>query len=86
MFEFDKVKSLTNKEKHGIDFIEAQLLWEDSKRIIIPSKNISEPRFLLIAEIDDNIWTAIYTIRAENIRIISVRKARSNEKEIYQSI
>ncbi len=28
-FEYDDNKSQTNQQKHGIDFIEAQQLWQD---------------------------------------------------------
>ena len=35
-----------NKKKHGIDFIEAQALWDDPDRIEIPAKTIDEERFL----------------------------------------
>jgi len=45
-----------------------------------------ESRFLLIAILDDVIWSAIFTKRNKNIRIISVRKSRKNEKEIYKSL
>lgn len=84
-FEFDLNKSRTNKEKHGIDFFEAQKLWEDPYRIEIPAKYLDEPRYLLIGKIDDKHWAAIFTYRANKIRIISVRRARKNEKEIYES-
>jgi uncharacterized DUF497 family protein len=85
-FEFDEQKSILNKAKHGIDFIEAQNLWNDPERIEIPAKNLDEPRYMIIGRIGKNIWSGIYTIRKKNIRIISVRKARENEKEIYESI
>lgn len=85
VFEFDKIKSDVNKDKHGIDFVESQLLWEDLNRLIIPAKNIDEPRFLLIGKISETHWSAIYTIRKEKTRIISVRRSRQNEKEIYES-
>ncbi len=84
-FEFDEQKSISNKIKHGIDFIEAQNLWKDPDRIEIPAKNLDEPRYMIIGRIGMNIWSAIYTIREINYRIISVRKARENEKEIYES-
>ena len=84
-FEFNPDKSKTNKEKHGIDFIEAQQLWEDPYRIEIPAKYLDEPRYLLIGKIDDKHWAAIFTYRKNKIRIISVRRARKNEKEIYES-
>ena len=44
-FEFDKRKSQINKKKHGIDFIEAQALWDDPDRIEIPAKTIDEEGF-----------------------------------------
>ncbi len=84
-FEFDPNKSKKNKEEHGIDFIEAQQLWEDPYRIEIPAKYLDEPRYLLIGKIDDKHWAAIFTYRKNKIRIISVRRARKNEKEIYES-
>jgi uncharacterized protein len=83
--EFDGIKSLTNKDKHGIDFVDAQELWDDEDRIVIPSRNIDEPRFLIIGMIKDNYWSAIYTMRQEKIRLISVRRSRSEEIEIYES-
>ena len=82
-FEYDPNKSYSNKEKHGIDFEEAQLLWIDSKRIEISARTIGELRKMLIAELNNEIWSVIFTIRENNIRIISVRKSRENEKEIY---
>ncbi len=85
MFEFDSRKNRLNKDKHGIDFIEAKRLWSDPDRIIIPAKTVDEPRYIMIGKINDEFWTAVYTIRSFNIRIISVRKSRKNEKDIYFS-
>jgi len=85
MFEFDPNKSEANKLKHGIDFYMARRLWTDPKRIEIPARWVDEPRFLIIAHLEKEIWSAIYTVRNKRIRIISVRKARDNEKEIYNS-
>lgn len=82
-FEFDPNKSVSNKIKHGIDFKEAQLLWLDSRAIEIEARTIGESRILLIATINDEVWSAIFTLRNDVIRIISVRKSRKNEKEIY---
>ena len=60
-FEFDKRKSQINKKKHGIDFIEAQALWNDPDRIEIPAKTIDEERFLIIGEISGKCWATIIT-------------------------
>jgi uncharacterized protein len=84
-FEFDLIKSDSNKKKHGIDFYEAQALWNDSDFIEIPLKTIDEPRFLVIGRISEKHWSAIITYRSENIRIISVRRSRKEEVDIYES-
>ncbi len=84
-FEFDKQKSRINKKKHGIDFIAAQTLWNDPDRIEIPAKTIDEKRFLIIGKISDKYWSTIITYRNEKIRIISVRRSRKEEIEIYES-
>jgi len=83
-FEFDEAKSHSNNIKHGIDFLNAQKLWEDPYCMIIPARNVDEPRFLIIARIGNEIWSAIYTLRGKVIRIISVRRSRQNEKELYK--
>ena len=84
-FEFDSKKSDANKNKHGIDFIEAQELWNDIDLLEIPSKTKDEPRFLVVGKIGGKYWTGIITYRDENIRIISVRRARNEEIEFYES-
>lgn len=82
-FEFDETKSRSNQEKHGIDFREAQALWNDSNRVEIPARTADESRFLVIGKIADKCWSAVITYRNE-IRIISVRRARTEEVAIYE--
>ena len=84
-FEFDQNKSEANKSKHGIDFIEAQALWNDPELIEIPAKTSDEPRFLVIGVIEQKIWSGIISYRDERIRIISVRRSRPEEVDIYES-
>ncbi|MDA3861596.1 MAG: BrnT family toxin [Melioribacteraceae bacterium] len=84
-FEFDNRKSESNKEKHGIIFFDAQELWQNKKRIEIPLKYVDENRFIIISKIGEEYWSAIYTYRKNKIRIISVRRSRENEKEIFES-
>jgi len=84
-FEFDENKSKANKDKHEIDFIEAQELWNDPDRIEIPIKHLDEPRYVLVATINNKHWSAIFTYRNNKIRLISVRRSRKNEEEIYES-
>ena len=84
-FEFDAVKSKRNKEKHGIDFVEAQLIWEDVDRIEIPARTEDEPRYLVIGKIGRKCWSAIITYRSDKVRIISVRRSRNEEITLYES-
>ena len=84
-FEYDEKKNGSNKAKHGIDFVEAQALWLDSNLIEIPALTSDEPRFLIIGKILDKHWSAVATYRSGNIRLISVRRSRIEEIEIYES-
>lgn len=84
-FEFDLNKSRINQQKHGIDFVQAQELWEDPDRLEIPAKTEDEPRIILIGKIRNKIWIAIFTLRGSRSRIISVRRAREKEIELYES-
>ena len=84
-FEFDAAKSDSNRAKHGIDFIEAQSLWNDPMLLEIPAKTDDEPRYLAIGQIDGKHWSAVITYRGANVRLISVRRARSEEVALYES-
>lgn len=84
-FEFDPAKSARNKQKHGIDFEEAQVLWDDPDLLEIPAKTDDEPRYLVIGILDSKHWSAIVTYRNNNIRIISVRRSRIEEVDLYES-
>ena len=84
VFEFDEDKSEINLKKHGIDFHAAKQLWEDPDLLEIQAKSTDEKRFLLIGRIEDKHWSAIVTYRSENIRLISVRRSRKKEVELYE--
>ena len=82
-FEFDPAKSAANLEKHGIDFIDARALWSDADRLEIPARSFDEPRTQVIGRISDVVWSAFITMRNDRVRIISVRRARDEEKAAY---
>jgi hypothetical protein len=84
-FEFDEAKSQANLEKHGIDFGAAQKLWRDPHLLEIRAKSEDEPRFLLIGKIAEKHWSAVVTYRDARIRLISVRRSRKKEVELYES-
>ena len=85
LFEFDAAKSESNRAKHGINFIDAQSLWSDPMLLEIPSKTDDEPRFLAVGQIDGKHWSAVITYRGSHVRLISVRRARTEEVALYES-
>ena len=82
-FEFDRRKSSANRNKHGIDFVDAQAIWRDPDRIEVAARSIDEPRWQVVGRIGRTLWSAFITYRHERIRIISVRRARSEETARY---
>lgn len=83
-FEFDADKSAANAAKHGIDFVQAQRLWQDPLRVEIPARTVDEPRWLVVGSIEGRHWSAVVTRRQERTRIISVRRSRDEEVAIYE--
>ena len=83
-FEFDPNKSKANARKHGIDFDEAQELWDDPDLIEIPAQSLDEPRSLMVGMIGALYWSAVVTYRDDKTRIISGRRSRATEIEIYE--
>ena len=75
-FEYDERKSVSNLQKHGIDFNDAQALWSDPDLLEIQARTDDEPRYLAIGVIGSKHWSAVITYRGEIIRIISVRRSR----------
>lgn len=84
-FEFDPKKSESNQKKHGIDFVQAQVIWQDPDFIEIMAKSEDEPRALVVGMIGGKHWSAIITYRKDKIRIISVRRSRESEVALYES-
>jgi uncharacterized DUF497 family protein len=84
-FQYDPIKNIANQQKHGISFDHAKHLWLDKRRVLVPARSVTEPREAIIAELEGSLWTAIYTMRGEAIRIISVRRSRDEERQSYNN-
>jgi len=85
-FEYDINKSLINKAKHGIDFEEAKSLWDDKNSLIVPANIIdNEIRYAMISKLNKKCFVAIFIIRRDKYRIISVRRCRKNEEKNYEN-
>ncbi len=84
-FEFNPDKSQANLVKHGIDFAQAQQLWDDPGMIEVQARSTDEPRSIVIAKLQGKMWSAVITVRSDCIRIISVRRSRPAEVTLYES-
>ena len=87
-FASDPVKSKRNREKHGVSFEEAEVLFTSGVAyldIYDEAYSETEDRFLAIGPIDPGIIAVVYTERdGDIIRIISARGATNTEKELYR--
>ena len=84
-FEFDEQKSASNLKKHGIDFVTAQELWSAPDLIEIKANSDDESRHLIVARFAGKHWSAVVTYRSDTIRLISVRRSRKSEVQLYES-
>lgn len=84
-FEHDQKKSQLNAQKHGISLEQAQALWEQPY-VEIPAFSEDEPRFLLIGKLNNKCYSCVFTYRGQAIRLISARRSRKKEEDIYYEI
>ena len=85
LFEYDVTKSHLNADKHGIDFETAQELWLDTSALVVLANTIGEEtRYALISKLATKCYVAIFTLRDDVYRIISVRRCRKNEEKNYE--
>ena len=84
-YEYNENKSFSSKQKHGIDFEEAKDLWNDDRLLEIKTSFSTEERYINIGKIGTKFYTIVTTYRKDKIRIISARRSRPKEIEIYES-
>ncbi len=86
-FEWDKTKAELNRQKHGVEFDEAQTIFVDELSITMPDPDHSdeENRMMMIGLSRTNrLLVVIFTERGRKIRLISARKATRAERKKYE--
>lgn len=83
-FEWDERKDAANVRKHGIDFVDAMMVFK-GQPYIKQSRHAGSDheRFVAVGYVEEAFWSVVHTYRRDVIRIISARKARKDEKEAY---
>lgn len=85
-FEWDETERLTTIDKHGLDFLDADLLF-GAPHIVGSARIVAgERRWLAVDLIEDVYVTVIFTWRGDTIRLISMRKARDDERRRHQAL
>jgi len=79
-FEWDERKRMSNIKKHGIDFIDARLLFR-LPHAVKPLSYAGEPRWMAIGRLQGRFISIVYTKRGEAVRIISARRANKYEQK-----
>ncbi|WP_071191307.1 BrnT family toxin [Trichormus sp. NMC-1] len=83
-FEWDENKRLNNIRKHGINFVDALIIFENDNVIIEDDRfNYNEQRFIALGLLQGWVIVIVYTEREDIIRIISARKATKYEQRTY---
>jgi uncharacterized DUF497 family protein len=87
-FEWDEVKASSNVNKHGVSFEEARTVFYDERAKLIgdPDHSENEDRFILLglsSSLRAIIVCHCYRSEGNVIRIISARKATTNETKAY---
>ena len=86
-FEFDSAKDEANRFKHGLRLAFGKRVFDDPTHTVIPSfRHIDgENRYKAVGRVDGKLYTAVYVIRDENTRLISVRRSNASEQRDYDS-
>jgi uncharacterized protein len=83
-FEWDERKARINLNKHGIDFADAATVLNDDLAIVIPDEHPEEERFIALgSDLMGRLQVVVFTMRGQNIRIISARRATPREYDDY---
>ena len=84
-YQWDKNKAAINLSKHDVDFADAVSVFADELAITIFEDRFEEERFITIGvDIFNRILVVVYTLRDDEIRLISARKATRKERRQYE--
>ncbi|GAB4468113.1 MAG: BrnT family toxin [Elainellaceae cyanobacterium] len=84
-YQWNRDKAAVNLRKHGIDFADATSVFSDDLAITIPDARFDEERFVTIGvDAFGRVLVVVYTMRSNEIRIISAHKATRQERQQYE--
>lgn len=84
-FEWDEAKRLKCIAERGLDFLDAALLFDGRDLLSVPSPRAGEERWLSVGELEGRLIAVVWTWREDRLRVVTVRKARDEEKKRYRA-
>lgn len=84
-FEWDEAKRRRVLRERGLDFLDAAALFDGRTVLSVPSPRGPEERWLTIGELDGRTIGVVWTWREDRIRIVTMRRARDEEKRQYRA-
>lgn len=83
--DFDPAKDEANRDKHGVSLTFGARVFEDVAHVVLPSLRPidGEDRYKAVGLVDGKLWTAVYVLRAQVTRMISVRRSNAGEQGNY---
>jgi hypothetical protein len=82
---YDPAKNAANIRKHGIALPEAEYFeWETAEHRLDTRNDYGEPRIISIGWLSNRLHTVVYTLRTDEVRVISLHKSNRKEKESYE--
>lgn len=85
-FEWDDDKHRSNLAKHGVDFVDVQVLFDGRPLFTERNRRFGEERSVSTGIIDDRFYTVVWTERGNDIRVIYARRARHGEQRAYRAV
>jgi uncharacterized protein len=88
VYVWDEAKRKSNLEKHGFDFVDAWMVYEDPEKYTLDTSRQHELRLMDIAlvKVKGRVLSLIYTERGADVRVISFRAASREERELYEQV
>lgn len=85
IYQWDRNKAVANVQKHGVDFADAVAVFSDDFAITLTDERFDEERFITIGvDAFDRVLVVVYTMRGNEIRLISARRATKRERQQYE--
>jgi hypothetical protein len=86
-FRYNPTKAIANFRKHGVSFADAEGVFQDPLALIQEDPDADDERRFIAVGLGSaaDLLVVVYTMRDEEVRLISARRATRKERKTYES-